>query len=400
MRTIVMLALATWHRITVQLLIILSMTSMIAGLGYADEADLETDLLAAAEGDARALFRLAARYETGNGVTFDPAIAVTLLETAAMRGDAASQYRLGLLKAGGIGSEVDLDGGLKWLLLAQKSAPDQNAGLLGEVVGGAVAARLEPAKIEAAGNWAAAFMPVKGPVDLRSILGASAPVASEASLKEDLRALDCGWPLSSAFDEKRSAVIAYAPGSSVDSTDFIGDLRRRLANKGVALEIRELSAPICTLRNLISGIPDRMIETGISLIDAGGGLEPDFAAGDLLVLDVEATDWDRYIAIDYVMHSGEVLRLYPSGSQEGFLAAGQSLRLGDGRDGRQPWQISAPFGRDLLIVTLAEQPTRGGSHNFTGNVDHYVGHWQEQIAAIGAGHTWHVFERVILTRPR
>jgi hypothetical protein len=50
-----------------------------------------------------------------------------------------------------------------------------------------------------------------------------------------------------------------------------------------------------------------------------------------------------------------VWHLYPNAGDDGYLPAGQSLRLGDGADGFA-WEVGAPFGEDLVLVTLSSLP--------------------------------------------
>ena len=54
-------------------------------------------------GDAAALFALGDSYERGDGVVHDMAMAASYMQLAAERGWAAAQYRLGLVRAVGLG---------------------------------------------------------------------------------------------------------------------------------------------------------------------------------------------------------------------------------------------------------------------------------------------------------
>ena len=368
----------------------------IAGQGRAAEGDQEADRSAAASGDAAALLRLATRYETGDAVPLDLDHAAALLEQAALRGDATAQYRFGLLQAGGPDREDNLADAYRWLRLAEEAPPDQAEALLGDAIGDALAKRLDEAEVEAAETWVEAFVPMSGPVDLSSLLGETDPRIELAKLEQDLRSLGCGSPASRAGD---SRMLAYASAGVVDG---LADLRAGLADHGIALDVAELSPSLCDLRSVLTSLPDRSIETGVALADVAPGAEVSLREGDRLVVDIAAADEDRHVAVDYVVHTGDVLHLHPSGGDEGKLAANETLRLGDGSDGRQPWEVGPPFGRDLLVVTISETaPSAGGNGRSTVEpLNTYLADWRARVDASDSDASWRVFERVILTEGR
>ena len=128
------------------------------------------------------------------------------------------------------------------------------------------------------------------------------------------------------------------------------------------------------------------------------GIAPDEPAvlhdGDKLVIDIAASSEPRYVAVDYVAHSGEVLRLYPNAGGDGYLPAGQPLRLGDGSAG-PAWTVGAPFGEDLVLVTLSAQP-------FTANpalserADSYRARLQQRLSQDGG--SFRLFEKILTIR--
>lgn len=76
---------------------------------------------AMAKDDARAMGAYAAMCATGNGVDKNPEEACIWFRQAATRGDAKSQWALGMCLSGGVGTPVDLSEGAYWLFRASKA---------------------------------------------------------------------------------------------------------------------------------------------------------------------------------------------------------------------------------------------------------------------------------------
>ena len=76
---------------------------------------------AIAKDDARAMGAFAAMCATGNGIAKDPEEACIWFRQAATRGDAASQWALGMCLSGGVGTPANLSEGVYWLFRASKA---------------------------------------------------------------------------------------------------------------------------------------------------------------------------------------------------------------------------------------------------------------------------------------
>ena len=322
--------------------------------GTATGQDLADDRAAAAAGDPAALVRLAERYETGDGVPFDLSAAGAVFELAAERGDPAAQYRLGLLQAAGLAADADLAEAYGWLRLAAANA-NENAqiGLLADAMSKALAERLDAAAVERIDQQIAAFEPTAGPAEL-PVVGA-APPGDLAALLTTLPSTGCGAPLLQRREQSETLLLAYAPAGSMLDGALAPDLRAELARRGAALVVTELSPAICMVREVAA---QAALEPGSTEVSVAGTAEDApvrLRDGDHLVVEIPAADAPRYVAIDYVVHTGEVWHLYPNAGEDGYLPAGQSLRLGDGADGFA-WEVGAPFGEDLVLVTLSSLP--------------------------------------------
>lgn len=314
---------------------------------------MDEDRAKAAAGDREALVRMAERYETADGVPFDLDAASTFLELAAERGDAAAQYRLGLLQAGGFDPDAELAEAYGWLRLAARSAQDTPVGLLAASLSEALAERLDSGAVERVEQDIAAFQPTTGPAELPA-LGA-APESDGSGLLTMLPATGCGEPEMQRGEADELVLLAYAPtGSRVDSV-ITPELRTDLARRGTALVVTELTPAVCTIREVAAQATTERAASEVSLAGLAEAGLARLRGGDKLVVEIAAADEPRYVAIDYVVHTGEVWHLYPNAGDDGYLPAGQSLRLGDGADG-PAWEVGAPFGEDLVLVTLSNLP--------------------------------------------
>jgi hypothetical protein len=376
------------------LLLLIGLLGLTLRIGLGAEPDLAGDRAAAAAGDPAALVRLAERYETGAGVPFDLEVASALFELAAERGNAVAQYRLGLLQAGGLAPEADPTQAYAWFRLAAQGADDAPVGLLAGAMSEVLEERLDAAAIERAGQRVAAFQPASGPAEIPALAGEMTPGGDPASLAALLPTLGCGAPETTTGSDGGLTLLAYAPsGSMVDGTITPG-IRADLARHGAALDVTLLSPAVCTIRAALNSGPDDV--PGVSL--AGVGSRAVLRDGDMLVIDVAAASAPRYVAVDYVVHTGQVWHLHPPAGDDGYLPAGQSLRLGDGSGGAA-WQVGAPFGADLVLVSLAAAPFGAERQPAEETVEAYRARLQQRLQP-ASGNPVQVFERVVETRAR
>lgn len=301
----------------------------------------------ARSGDAAALFALGDRYERGDEVDHDLALAAAYLRLAAERGLGAAQYRLGLMQAGGLGVEVDLPEGYKWLSLAAGDAEEKTA-LLAQAMRSAVAARLTPAEVKAAEAEIAAFKEVAGAVELpqRTVVVADATVTAEA-LQTQLPRGGCGPLAIEASDTGRFAVAGYlARGRAANL--LAPEVKSLFERHAVELRFQEVEPNLCQAIEVIALAPrPRTVGQALVLRDGNGAEKDRFVDGDRLVIDIPAEDADRYIAVDYFQHDGQVLHLVTAHRQP----AQQPLTLADPN-----WTIAPPYGQDMVVVLSSPQP--------------------------------------------
>jgi len=301
----------------------------------------------AADGEAAALFALGDMYERGDRVAHDMTVAAAYMQLAAEHGSAAAQYRLGLVQAVGLGVEANVTESYKWLSLAVVSGGEDENALLAAALRAKVAARMTPAEVEVAQAEVAIFKPVTGAVELpKSKLPTGGGAMTAEALQAHLPPGGCGPLVVEASDVGQYAIAGYlAQGRTVSLlAPEVKDLFDRHA---VELRVTEVEPNLCAALDAIAEAPS-VAAAGDSMILRGAtGTEKDrFLSGDHLVIEIPPGDEDRFIAVDYFEHGGQVLHLLPGGgSRVRLLRAKQPLVLADPN-----WQIGEPFGQDMVVV--------------------------------------------------
>lgn len=105
------------HLLLTAILIIAS-TAWAEPIDEPKTADMKEKRLAAAQGDAKAQYRVGFAYSVGLGVAQDYAEALKWYRLSAAQGDADAQFDLGLFYANGSGVLQDYAEALKWYKLA------------------------------------------------------------------------------------------------------------------------------------------------------------------------------------------------------------------------------------------------------------------------------------------
>ncbi len=95
--------------------------------------------------------------------------------------------------------------------------------------------------------------------------------------------------------------------------------------------------------------------TALSLGLAGG--KTTLHDGDLITVTQTMPNTTGYLETDYFSSDGTVLHLYPTPTdKQAEFAAGASKVLGDPAHGGASWQVSAPYGTDMIIAIASSSP--------------------------------------------
>ncbi len=374
----------------------------------ADEA-VETLRRAAAAGDAAALYSLGDRYERADGLEFDLAMAAAHMRLAAERGYAPAQYRLGLFYAGGVGVPENLVESYKWLTLAGAAdaggdgSADDETGLLAEALRTVIAARMSEADIGRARDEIAAFAPIEGPAELplpSAGGGTALPAPTLATIRRFLPPGNCGELTAEKGEDGTFRVTGFLDGS-----DPAGGLSPAatsyFAGNGVEVRVRELSPGICRVIRQVAADPARVAaDLEVTLMDETKRPREVFPDGTFIVVALSALAADRYVAVDYFAHDGNVLHMFPDPGTRGRVRAGQALVVGDPEAGGRSWQTGPPFGKDLLVAFVSERPLYDGARPEVEAIGDYLAFLGRRLASPAPADAVRVRYRVVETVPR
>ncbi len=368
-------------------------------------APLELDALrkAATGGDPQALFELGTMYEQADGVGHDIERAAQYMRLAAERGHPEAQYRLGLLYAAGLGLPKDLERSYQWLTLA--AAGEGRIPLLAEALRETVAADLAPEAVTRAQDLAAHFQPTRELPKLPEAPGAQPIIAGVAPVSEPFAELstllprtNCGAPTLTRDERGRLIAVGYRPAHESTNLED-GEIAQLIERRGVTLNLTPLEPQLCSVLDLIAAAPAKVEPPAeVVLSDAGGTPKQVFRNAEHLVVALPPIAEARYATIDYFVHDGSVVHMLPSRAYpDNRLPAGKRLVLGQPKAGGQTWQISAPFGRDLLVVFLSERPLYEGARAGVEPIDAYLEFLRQRLASTLPNDTVRVGYRVIQT---
>lgn len=376
----------------------LAFALLAPGLAAGQDA---ADLTAATAGEADALYRLGDAYERADGVEQDFTVAASYMKLAAERGNATAQYRLGLYHAVGIGRPRDLVQSYKWLTIASANTSDVEAADLAAFYRDAVVSRMTEAEIAGARELAAAFAPVAGAAELPEAAGGTEVAAMGGAAPDILRKLaprtNCGAVEVVPEAAGGYRLAGYVPrGSAAPLSD---EAAAYFASHDVALELTELEPGVCGVLNAVTkGAASMAGEPGIRLLDQRGEAKDTFREHDFLVVDLPGFDGDRFVAIDYFVHDGQVVHLLPNTSYpDNRMSAGVPRHLFDPADGRRAWEVGPPFGRDLLVVFVSERPLYGGQRPLVESTTGYLSFLVDRLASTAPGDDIRVSYRVVAT---
>jgi eukaryotic-like serine/threonine-protein kinase len=139
------------------------------------------------------------------------------------------------------------------------------------------------------------------------------------------------------------------------------------------LTLQEFDGPYCPALDVLRPM---LAEAGLAPRIAVQGPTP-LRAGDLLRFQVTMPDWPAHLYVAYFMKSGEVAHLVPSATHP----AGTTVRLGEPRAGFPGWEVSEPFGTDLLVAVASEGPLFGGARPLVESQEAYLAALREALQA-------------------
>lgn len=123
-----------------------------------------------------------------------------------------------------------------------------------------------------------------------------------------------------------------------------------------------------------------------------------FKEGDPLVLDVVSPPFESYMYVDYYTRDGNVVHLFPSGDDNNQLIANMRKRIGEPGDARRHWEVSPPFGQEIITIIGAKTPLFESPRTESESASKYLSDLDNRMATMDEDVTANY--TVIVTEPR
>ncbi len=178
------------------------------------------------------------------------------------------------------------------------------------------------------------------------------PAQRQAQLTAALGALPCTLLSASSLTSIGGIAGAGAPQAALSNA-----LASLPASNAPANAITTVDGPYCDALNAIRpyhplfGTPGAALSLGLT------GGRTTLHDGDLITVDQTMPGFTGYLETDYFSNDGSVLHLYPTPTDPSRLqSAGAAKTLGDPAHGGASWQVSAPYGTDMIIAIASSAP--------------------------------------------
>ena len=177
----------------------------------------------------------------------------------------------------------------------------------------------------------------------------------EAGIISTLGSLPC--TLLSVDDSGAAPVISGLAGAGAPQAGLSGALQSLPSAATLTNNTQTIDGPYCDALNAIR--PYHLLfgdAAGTLTLGLAGG-KTTLHDGELITVMQKMPGYTGYLETDYFSNDGTVLHLYPTPTDaEKMLAAGGAKVLGDPAHGGANWQVSAPYGTDMIIAIASTTP--------------------------------------------
>ena len=98
----------------------------------------------------------------------------------------------------------------------------------------------------------------------------------------------------------------------------------------------------------------QLAETDVPEIEVTG---TELKAGETFGITVDTPDFDSYVHVAYVQADGTVVNLQQVDADHlSTIAANSEIKFGDGEQGRDKFEVSGPYGDEMLLVISSRSP--------------------------------------------
>jgi serine/threonine-protein kinase len=177
----------------------------------------------------------------------------------------------------------------------------------------------------------------------------------QAAFSATLGALPC--TLLSANNSGATPAIGGLAGAGAPQAALTAALQSLPNASAINNSADTIDGPYCAALDSVRPYDPLFAATGSTLGLAMAGGSTTLHDGDLITINQTMPGFSGYLETDYFSNDGTVLHLYPTPTDAAQqYAAGATKTLGDPTHGGATWQVSAPYGTDLIIAIASSQP--------------------------------------------
>lgn len=194
---------------------------------------------------------------------------------------------------------------------------------------------------------------------------------SQSVLTSTLGSLPC--TILSGQTTSGASVIAGLAGAGAPAAALTAALQSVPGNLKITDNVQTIDGPYCDALNTIRpyhGMFQPAADIlGLTLANGKTTLHD----SDLITVDETMPNFTGYIETDYFSSDGSVLHLYPTPTDKaGKFSPGAVKTLGDPTKGGASWQVSAPYGTDMIISIASAAPLFSSARPQEENASDYL----------------------------
>ncbi len=219
--------------------------------------------------------------------------------------------------------------------------------------------------------------------------------------------------LSTVFDALPCTLLTAAPGPAATTltglagtgeaqSALTGAIQSLPAGINITNKIQTINGPYCDALNTIRPYHSIFPIPGAALSLALAAGKTTLKDGDLITVKQTMPDFGGYLQTDYFSSDGSILHLYPTSTDpRKFISASASKTLGDPTHGGAAWQVSAPYGTDLIISIASTTPLFTTPRPADENASDYLPDLRAALQnAVSAGATVAVNAILVITQAK
>lgn len=188
------------------------------------------------------------------------------------------------------------------------------------------------------------------------VVPALTPIQIQADVTATLGAIPCTF-LNARFSDNHLLLTGLV-GIGAPQAALIAALKSLSGDRVIINKTQPVDGPYCTLLDIIHPYHPLFVnddDSRLQLSLAGGKTE--LYNGDRIIVDQIMPNFNGYLTTDYFSSDGSVLHLYPITQDPSTMLAANAVKtLGDPAHGGVRWQVSAPFGMDIVISIASTVP--------------------------------------------